>query len=317
LAVLAALLVGCGGSDSEAPPQTPFAAALATVGGGGANGSLGVGWAEPSRVEAIGAGPKLIAAALAPNAASVIESAPRLRRRFDLDPLRAQRLISVGGSYAFGLRLDGLGAPRLERALAAAGGREREVAGVESLDVGGYASVPDPLRRAGVLGLGARDAFTADRTVLAISDTARAALLGAGDRLLDEPTYVAAASCLGDGVVAVRLLPAKLLLSTELGFSQLAVGVADGGEVICALGAPSELAERFADQLRGALSPGAREPRTGRPITAYVSAVSVSTDEVDGVEVVRAEITPAAGRPPGFVFDAVARGSIAELVTGD
>ena len=298
------------------PPETPLAAALASVGGGGENGSLGVGWAEPRLVARMDAGAELIADAIGPNAASVVESASELRRRFGLDPLRARRLISVGGSYAFGLRLDGLAAPRLQRALRDAGGRERGVGAAAGLDVGGYASVPGPLLRAGILGLGARDAFGPESLILAISDTARAALLGEGGRLLDQPIYAAAAECLGEPVAAARLTPAKLLLSTELGFEQVAIGVAEDHGVICVLGYSQARADEFAATMRRSLALDAREPRTGRPISDYLSAATISTDERDGIAIVRAELTPAPGAEPGFAFDTVARGSLAGLITG-
>lgn len=317
-AALAVALGGCGSDDPDAeePPATPFAAALATVGGHGANGSLGVGWAEPDRVARIGATRDLTATALAPNAASVVQAAPQLRRRFGLDPLAARRLVSVGGSYAFGLRLDGVSAPRLERALLAAGGREHDRNGVTEVEAAGYASVPDPLLRAGILGLGARDAFAPDRTVLAISDTARAALLGEGERLLDEPTYAAAAECLGDDIAVARLVPAKLLLSTELGFEQVAIGVAADREILCVLTDSADRAAELAGVMKSSFAAGAREPRTHEPITDYVSGASVTTAERDGVGIARAELTPAAGQPPGFLLETVARGSISTLITG-
>lgn len=318
-AALAVALCGCGGSDDSGPaptPDTPLAAALASVGGGGENGSLGVGWAEPRLVDGIGAGSDVIAAALGPNAASVIESSAQLRRRFELDPLRARRLVSVGGSYAFGLRLDGPAAPRLERALYAAGGREREVGSGVGLDVGGYASVPDPLLRAGILGLGARDAFGGRSVVLAISDTARAALLGHGGRLIEQPIYAAAADCLGERIVAARLTPAKLLLSTELGFEQVAIGITGDREIICALGYSAERIDEVAATMRRSLALDATEPRTGRPISDYLSAASISTEQRDGIAIARAELTRAQGTEPGFVFDTIARGSLAQLITG-
>ena len=318
-AALAVALCGCGGAGDSGPasaPDTPLAAALASVGGGGENGSLGVGWAEPRLVDGAGASPNVIAAALGPTPASVIVSSALLRRRFELDPLRARRLVSVGGSYAFGLRLDGATAPRLERALYAAGGREREVGAAVGLDVGGYASVPDPLLRAGILGLGARDAFGGRSVVLAISDTARAALLGQGGRLLEQPIYAAAADCLGERIVAARLTPAKLLLSTELGFEQVAIGITADREVICALGYSAERAEELAAAMRRSLALDATEPRTDRPISDYLSAARISTEEREGIAIARAELTRAPGTEPGFVFDTIARGSLAELITG-
>ena len=61
------------------------------------------------------------------------------------------------------------------------------------IEIGAYAVVPEPLLHAGVNGLGAYDAFGRDLVVLGIADRAVNALLGEGERLLDEPVYAAAA----------------------------------------------------------------------------------------------------------------------------
>ena len=84
-----------------------------------------------------------MADALGPNAESVVEVAPTLQRRFRFDPLSAERLVSVGGSYAFGLRLDGIDGSSLRDALMRAGGHPKESEeGVDLVDVGPYAQVP-------------------------------------------------------------------------------------------------------------------------------------------------------------------------------
>ena len=323
---LSLALAGCGSGAEDRPPSGPLAEALADLGGGWANGSLGVGWAEPQLVAESGVGAELIADALGPNAGSVIEAAPLLRRRFGFDPLAAERLVSVGGSYAFGLRLDGVDGRRLRRALTRAGGRVRQAGPLELADVGGYAVVPEPLLRAGVLGLGARDAFGRRLTVLAISAAARATLLGRGDRLFEQPIYRAAADCLGD-VVAARMIPDGLLpitvrrggraLSTELGVDLVAVGVEAGGqEVLCVLGGTAERAGEIANALEASLGPDAREPLTGESIPDLVRAVGVAAQSYDGVEMVRAKLTLAAGRSPGFLFGAISRGILGELISG-
>ncbi len=309
-------VAGCGDTQTTPPPSGPLAEALAAVGGGGAHGSLGVGWADPQLVAQTGAGAELIGDALGPNAGSVIEEARRLRRRFAFDPLTAKRLVSVGGSYAFGLRLDGVDGRQLGQRLVEAGGRARRVAQLELLDIGDYAVVPGPLLRSGVFGLGARDAFSRNRTVLAISETARDALLGRGDRLLDEPTYRAAADCLGD-VVAARLIPDKLLLSTELGVDLVALGVSKTErEVLCVLGGTAERAGEVASALRSSLARNAREPINGEPISDSVAGVEVVRDRYEGVEVVRAKLTLAPGQSPGFLFAAVSRGTLVGLING-
>ena len=313
--VLLLALAGCGSEPEDRPPSGPLAETLADVGGGGANGSLGIGWAEPRVVEEGGAGAGLIADALGPNAGSVIEVAPLLRRRFGFDPLSAERLVSVGGSYAFGLRLDGVDGRRLGRVLTRASGRVRQAGQLELVNVGDWAVVPEPLLRAGVRGLGARDALGRALTVLAISARARAALLGRGDRLLEQPIYRAAADCLGD-VVAARMIPDRLLLSTELGVDLVALGVDGKREVLCVLGGTAERADEIAAALETSLASDAREPRSGESMADLVGAVDVETAPYEGVEVVRAELTLADGQPPGFLFGAVSTGSLVELING-
>ena len=323
LALLGAgCLGGCGGgepaSDSE---PTGFAAVLAGVGGGGENGSLGVGWVDERAAAELDPRTRAeLERALGPNADTVVEQAPALRRRFGLDPHAATALVSLGGSYAFGLRLDGVGAPGLRRALIAAGARARDAEGTELLRIGNYAEVPEPLLRAGINGLGARDAFARDNTVLAISEAARAALLGRGDVLLEQPIYAQAASCLGD-VIAARLVPAKLVLSTELATDLVAVGIERSTgpgpphrEVLCLLGGAAADANRLAAALSDSLDPAARDPRSGARIGADVSRVSVERPAGE-VEQVRAQLTLAPGARPGFVFDVLAAGSLPAYLT--
>ena len=307
-------LAGCG-DDSPPRPQGPLAAALSEIGGGGEHGSLGVGWTEPSLARQAGVPPRLMARALAPNAESVVERGAVLRRRFGLAPLSAERLVSVGGSYAFGLRLDGVDGAGLRDALLAAGGRARDADGVQILDVGPYAQVPQPLLSSGIFGLGARDAFEPSSAVLAISLTARAALLGRGDRLIEQPVYRAAADCLGD-VAAARMIPDKLLISTEVGVELVAMGIGRGHEVLCALGGTAERAQEIAANLRVSLAPAARDPRLHTPIAAEVRAPQIQTSSYEGVEVVRAAVTPVGGRPRGFFFSTIGRGSLVLMING-
>jgi len=141
----------------------------------------------------------------------------------------------------------------------------RAAEGARLLRIGGYAEVPGPLLRVGVSGLGARDAFAPKRTVLAISERARAALLGRGGRLLEQPPYAAAASCLDD-VIAARLVPDRLVLSTELGTDLVAVGIGRPAgadrpeqEVLCLLGGTAADADRNAAALRDSLDPRSRD----------------------------------------------------------
>ncbi len=311
LAVLCLAPVACGGSDGQ-PPSGPLADTLAQIGGGGEHGSLGIGWTEPRLARLAGLDPELMARALGPNAQSVVEAAPALRRRFGLDPLAARRLVSVGGSYAFGLRMDGVGATGLQSALARVG-HGKPGNGAVLVDVGGYAQVPDPLLSSGVLGLGARDAFGPDFAVLAISENSRASLLGRNGRLIDQPIYRAAADCLGD-VVAARMIPDKLLLSVETGIELVAVGLDRDREVLCVLGGTAERARRAEAGLRASLAPGARDPRSRESMSRLVKDVQVERSSYDGVQVVQVELRPVG--EPGFLFGTIGRGSLVQLING-
>lgn len=312
MALSALCLAACGGGSDEGHPPGPLADSLSEIGGGGEHGSLGVGWTEPRAALRAGLDPEAIARALGPNAQSVVEAAPVLRRRFGLDPLAAERLVSVGGSYAFGLRIDGLPARGLRSALRAPGS-SKPGEGAELVDVGGYAQVPDTLLSAGVLGLGARDAFGPDFAVLAISENSRASLLGRNGRLIDQPIYRAAADCLGD-VVAARMVPDKLLLSVETGVELVAVGLRRGREILCVLGGTEERSRQVDSALRASLAPSARDPRTGEPMSRLVRDVRVRSGSYEEVPVVRVELTSVEG--PGFLFSAIGRGSLVQMISG-
>lgn len=313
-------LSGCGGAGDDAGserPPGPLADALAEVGGGGEHGSLGVSWADPQLVRQAGFGSELLVDALAPNAKTVVESAPALRRRFGLDPVSAERLLSVGGSYAFGMRLDGVDGGGLARALRRDGGRSSSAGATELIDIGDYAVVPDPLLAADVNGLGAFDAFGSDFAVLAISDRARSALLGEGDRLLEQPEYEAAARCLGPDVVAARIVPDKQLLSIETGIDMVAIGTTAGSELLCVVGGTSDRAEAVTGALESALSPSSRDPVTGERLGRSIAATEVTSATTNGTETVRAEVERTQTGTPGFLFGTIASGSLISMLNGE
>jgi hypothetical protein len=309
---------GCGEREETIPrpPTGAFAGALATIDGDSTTTGIGIGWLDQAALREAGGDQGTIGDALAPNASAVYAASPTLAKRFGFDPRRADRLVSIGGSYAFGLRTDGLPAPRLEHILVRNGAEHRRQGDVNLVDAAPYASVPQPLLDAGVRGLGARDAFAADATILAISDTARASLLARSERLIDNPTYAAAADCLGD-VVAARLIPAKLVRSTELGTDIVALGVerpAAGGEfdheVICTIGSSADGADAIAEALRGSLAQDATDPVTGEPVKSAIGSAAVERLDSRGLELVRARIQLAPGQAPGYVNEAYPRGSV-------
>jgi hypothetical protein len=308
------VLAGCGDESGEPAPAGPLAGALADVGGGGTAGSLGVGWLDPQLAERRGLEPEVISDALLPNARTVVEVAPRLRRRLGFDPLSAERLVSVGGSYAFGLRLDGVDGRGLRRALIDAGGRARRSGSVDLVEIGDYAVVPEPLLEAGVNGLGAFDALGGRLSVLAMSDRARATLLGEGDRLIDEPIYPATAECLGD-VVAARMIPDKQIVSTELEVHLVAAGVMrNGREVLCVLGGTPERMDEVAASLETSLARDAPDPGAGDTIGDAVEKVAVTRDAYEGVEAVRAVVMLTPEVRPGYLFTQISTAGVVALI---
>jgi hypothetical protein len=309
---------GCGDDDAPpAPPPGPFAETLSQISGGGpANASLGISWVAPELASPVG-GRHLIETVLAPNADTVVEGTEVLKRRYGFDPLAAERLVSVGGSYAFGLRLDGVDGRGLAKALVAEGGTSHEVDGLEQIEIGAYAVVPHVLLDADVNGLGAFDALGSDLSVLAISDRALAALLGEGDPLLDKPTYAAAAHCLGPDVVAVRMVPDKQLLGTDLDIDLAAFGVTADDDVLCILGGTAERADAVEANLKVGLGSSTPDPVTGERLGASVAADTVSRETYDGVEIVRAELERAADTEPGFLLATISTGSLVSLINGE
>jgi hypothetical protein len=291
-----------------------MAQALDELGGGG-EGSIGVSFADPQLVRRSGGGAGLMDLALGPNAGTVVEAAPRLRARFGLDPLAAERLVAVGGSYAFGLRLDGVDGSDLASELVADGGRARRSGDLRLIEIGDYAVVPDALLDLDINGLGAFDALGPGLAVLAISDRARASLLGESERLLDEPAYRAAVQCLGD-VVAARIIPDQHLVSTDLGVDLVAVGVRPEGEVVCAIGGTPERADEVTEALELALTPGSRDPITREPIERSVADARVENTTYDGVEIVRAELTLTPAERRGYVFGVLSRATIVGWING-
>ncbi len=315
---VALMLTGCTGmGDGESQPRSDGALAqtLADIGGGGSHGSLGLAWADRRLVEAAGYDDGLITAVLQPNADTVLEGARFLRRHYEFDPLTAERFVALGGSYAFGLRLDGVDGRGLASELLGDGGTSRLANGLQMIEIGGYAVVPDALLAADVNGLGAYDALGDDLSVLAISDRAQDALLGQGDRLLDEPVYAAAARCLGD-VVAARMIPDKHLLGTEVGIELAAIGIRHGGLVLCTLGGSAERATEVADNLESALDPTARDPVTREPLSDLVASVSVRREYTYGVETVRAELEPTPRSDPEWLLETISTGSLIAMING-
>ena len=118
-------------------------------------------------------------------------------------------------------------------------------------------------------------------------------------------------------MVAARLIPDDLLLSSDLGVDLVGLGVSKPRhEVLCVLGGTAARADEVAAALKRSLAPNAREPVTGARIGTSVAAVDLARNRHEGVEVVRAKLTLAAGQPPGYLFGTVSQGSLVGLING-
>ena len=124
MVVLALALAGCGNGDEE---PTRFEEAVMSVGDGVSPTGTGVGWID---IEAIDRSDLDWAArALTPQASAVMDAHAELARTTGFDPAAASQALSVGGSFAFGVRFDDVSPGRLSGVLENAGAREAGAAG--------------------------------------------------------------------------------------------------------------------------------------------------------------------------------------------
>ncbi len=315
LAVALALGACGGGEDEPAPPETGFAAALATVSDVEPLGT-GFGWIDSARLRELGGGDAEIAraaGALGPGGRDVLERARSLGPT-GIDPFAADGLLSVVTSYTLALRLDGVDPDRAEAAFTAAGAKRGRAGEWATFDLGPDWTIPlgTPLEPLG--SLAARAATKPRSILLARSTLAREKALASSSPAIEASRVAAAADCLGD-VVAARLVLDNHTHLPNSGPELLAFGVHPPGpgpprEVLCALGEPAEPVE-FAEQaLRTAFEPGARDGVSGEPIGDLVASAEVDGYEYDGLRVARAELTAPTGAEPGLLFAAFDRGSL-------
>jgi hypothetical protein len=293
---------------------------MATVGAAASPPAAGIAWVDVPVLEREGEDLKTWGDGLGPVADEALEAGAGLRR-VGLEARPASAVISIGGSYAFGVRVDGVDGQRLARTLDRAGAVASHSGDWTLYDIGDQGDTPRPLQEAGMLGLGARSATSDRQVVIASNGDARASLIGEGTPYSGDASFALAASCLGD-VVAARILPAgRFLRSAEIGADLLAMGVerdgsaasADGPthEVLCAIGDSAEGADRDAAALRRSLEPTARDLLTDQRIGDLIASSSITRVSAGDLEGTRVRLELARSTPPGFLFDTLTRGSLA------
>jgi hypothetical protein len=315
LAALAACtFAACGDDAGEAEDeQTPFAAALAQMGGGAEGTEGGWGWVDVERLRADGGDVSRrlgwAVGALGPGADErALGSGPE---SVGIEPAKATRILSLVGSYAIGIRFDGVETARLERAYDELATPRREGPWTY-YDLTETPEIPfgTPLER--LTELASHAAVMPGSAVLARFAVGRPALIGEGDSPIDTPLMQAATSCLGDAVAA-RTVPNNYTYLGSVAPQIVAFGVvpADGGwhEVLCVA---DEDPEKVADAVAGmreAFDPASRDAVSGERMSDLIAGATVEELESGGIPLARAELEPPPGEDPGLLFRAFPRGS--------
>lgn len=310
-AILLALvpIAGCGNERETTRFEHALSAVSPTVDPAG----TGFGWLDVRALKRTSGAEAVTdaASALGPGADELLEDHRRLRHSIGVDPLRADEAVSLGGSYAFAARLDGVAPGRLPGLLRRAGAREERVGEWTEFDLGNEAEATTHGPLTGLSAFASRTATTAAGVIVARTEATRSSLIGGAGTVLDEAGTRFAAACLGE-VVAARTVPGSFTHSPRASPDLLAfaarAGVA-GREVLCAIDDSEAEAQERAEAMEAAFAPGARDAVTDEKIGHEVENASVDTMAEGGLHAARAELTLAPGAE-GLLFSAFARGSL-------
>ena len=307
---------GCGASDDPAPappppPETRLLDALESIGGAESFTGTGYGWID---VEALPHDDlEWAARALGPGGDRLVRD-PRSTTGLGLRLADARRLVSLSGSYVFGLRADGVETEAADAALRNAGAKATRGSAWTTFDLGPPASRPlgDDLEPVGALA--SRTAVRDDSIVLARMDEVRADLEGEGTPASEAPVAVASSACLGD-VDAARIVPNNFTHLPNVGPDVMAFGVetpeaGERREVLCAIDESTEEIDDAEAGMREALAPGAVDEVTGERISMLIDKAEIERLELEGLPVLRARLDLSPTNGPGFLFGTFVRGSM-------
>jgi hypothetical protein len=307
---------GCGGDDDPAPappppPETRLLDALESIGGAESFTGTGYGWID---VEALPHEDlEWAARALGPGGDRLVRDS-RSTAGLGLRLADARRVVSLSGSYVFGLRADGVETEAADAALRSAGADAARGSTWTTFDLGPPGSRPlgDDLESVGALA--SRTAVRDDSIVLARMDEVRADLEGEGTPASEAPVAQAASACLGD-VDAARIVPNNFTHLPNVGPDVMAFGVetpeaGERREVLCAIDEEAEEIDKAEVGMREALAPGAVDEVTGERISMLIDRAEIERLELEGLPVLRARLDPSPTNDPGFLFGTFVRGSM-------
>lgn len=305
---------GCGDdAEQSAGGQTRFGAALAQMGGGAEGTEGGWGWVDVERLRAGGDDAsrhlRWAVGALGPGADErALGSGPE---SVGIEPAEATRILSLVGSYAIGIRFDGVETEQLERAYDELAAPHREGPWT-FYDLTDTPEIPfgTPLER--LTELASHAAVMPGSAVLARFAVGRPALIGEGDSPMDTPLMQAATSCLDDAVAA-RTVPNNYTYLGSEAPQIFAFGVvpAEGGwhEVLCVADEDPEKVADAAAGMRESFDSAARDVVTGERMADLIAGATVEELEAGGIPLARAELEPPPGEDPDLLFRAFPRGS--------
>lgn len=260
-------------------------------------------------------------------ASNFAQAEPAITPRTGIDLFAADAAIQIGQPPNTATRIFGPGVQvgAITRGLVSLGAKRERIHGRTFLAIGAEHSVHffarDPF---GVLsGLSqqlnrsvAQDhSFATGGATLPVD-----AILGGGRSLASDPSYKAAASCLGDVVAAVLGPPGALGVHSSaalvaIGDRRPVSASAPVTEVLCIVDTtPTSTGPQIA-RLRAALSPHTPE-YGGIRYGLYVDSVTVGRADANGRPVVRAVITLRANVPAGYLFGLMFRRELGPLVAG-
>lgn len=310
-----AALAGCSDEQSDEDPGEPtrFAQALATVEVVEPVGT-GVGWVDAASIRAEPgsnrAALESVSTALGPGGDDFLAEAQRPLARLGFDPYQADQLLSLNGSYTFGVRVDGLRTSELASGL----GEPTAQAGPWDLyDLAGFGTSPKVALGESTSSTSAYVALDDRSAAFARSAQNRSNLFEVESPASEAEVLAFAAECLGE-VSATRVLPHNFNYLPKLGpkFTAFGVRPADGErtEVVCGIEESAQMIDSYASELKARLAPDATEPTLDVPVGDLIDSVEVSTFEGGNYHAARAEITLADGEDPGFFFRSFNRGSL-------
>jgi hypothetical protein len=247
----------------------------------------------------------------------LLQNGVPLAQQLKIDALAADQAVSIGEAPARAVRLDGVDAAAAHTALvdqakmqpAKLGDRDILSSGAQNqIDLNNEATRT-------LVGIGNRVYAQDDTIALSGTDAGLAAVLGDGDaKLGDQDPYKAAADCLGD-VVSAEIYPGKMAGADA---DLVAIGVRGGDsptEVLCAVGDESR-AKALTDSLKAKMTLDAVTMDTNQKLSTMVTKIDVDSGGSGDAQYARAVLTPVAGRPLGFLAQALQRRALTPYLGG-